>query len=367
MDPFEWTSRMGHERVLFCTQPDVGLRAIIAVHSTLLGPGLGGVRMWPYESTDEALVDVLRLSRGMTYKSAVAGIHLGGAKAVILGDPKKDKREALFRAFGRFVDSLGGHYITAEDVGTDLQDMEWIASETEWVTGLPFDRGGSGDPSPVTARGVHSGMRAAAQTRWGSPDLAGRKVAIQGLGSVGGYLAGYLREDGATIYGCDPDEEACEAARRDHGVEIVGLDEIYDLDVDVFAPCALGAILNDRTIPRLKAKVVAGGANNQLADAERDGAALAERDILYAPDYVINAGGVINVYNEFVGYDRERAMRMAAKIFDNALEVFDTARRESLPTWLAGDRLAEKRLAAIGALRARHWERAARERIGTPS
>jgi leucine dehydrogenase len=319
--------------------------------------------MWPYASTDDAVTDALRLSRGMTYKAAVAGVNLGGAKAVILGDPKRDKSEALFRAFGRAVESLGGHYITAEDVGTDVDDMEHIAAETSWVTGLPADRGGSGDPSPVTARGVLSGMRAAAQAVWGKPTLAGRTVAIQGLGSVGGYLAGYLlEEDGARVLGCDIDAETVEAARA-RGVEIVGVDEIYDADADVFAPCALGAVLNPKTIGRLKVKIVAGGANNQLAEAERDGAALEERGILYAPDFVINAGGLINVYNEFVGYDRGRAMRMADTIFGTTLRLFEIARRERIPTWLAGDRLAEERIAAVKSTGPRHWERLARQRF----
>ena len=366
MDILETIGDLGHERVLVCSNRDAGLRAIIAVHSTQLGPGLGGVRMWPYASTDEALTDVLRLSRGMTYKAAAAGVQLGGAKAVILGDPKKDKSEVLFRAFGRCVDSLGGHYITAEDVGTDTADMEWIGAETRWVTGLPQDRGGSGDPSPVTARGVHQGMRAAAVRVWGAPTLRGRTVAVQGLGSVGGFLAGYLREEGARVVGCDIDAEAVEAAKSRLGVEIVAPDEIYDVAADVFAPCALGAVLNERTIPRLKVKVVAGGANNQLAEPDRDGQDLHRRGVLYAPDFVINAGGLINVYNEFVGYDRERALRMADGIHRTTLRIFEIAEREKIPSYLAGDRLAEERLADVRRLGPRHWERLARERVPIP-
>ena len=362
MDLFRETAALGHERVLFCANAEAGLRAIIAVHSTVLGPGLGGVRMWPYASTDEAVTDVLRLSRGMTYKAAAAGIQLGGAKAVILGDPKRDKTETLLRAFGRCVESLGGHYITAEDVGTNTADMEWIATETRWVTGLPEDRGGSGDPSPVTARGVHSGLRAAARWKWGASDLGGRTVAIQGLGNVGSFLAALLRADGARVIGCDVDPAAAAAARDRHGVEIVGVDEIYDVEADVYSPCALGATLNPDTIPRLRVEIVAGGANNQLAIPERDGAALAARGILYAPDFVINAGGVINVYNEYVGYNRERAMRMADSIFETALRLFELARRDGVDTWLAGDRLAEERLASVRKLGPRHWERIARDR-----
>jgi leucine dehydrogenase len=361
MDPFVEVVRAGHERVLVCSNEQAGLRALVAIHSTVLGPGLGGVRMWPYASGEEAWIDVLRLARGMTYKAALAGVNLGGAKAVILGDPKSDKTEILLRSFGRFVDSLGGDYITAEDVGTDTADMEIIAGETRWVTGLPEDRGGSGDPSPVTARGVLHGLRASAQWIWGTPTLAGKRVAIQGLGSVGGHLAGYLADEGAQLVGCDLDPVAAAAARDRHGVEIVDTEAIYDVEADFFAPCALGAILNPATIPRLQAKVVAGGANNQLDDPERDGAALAARGVLYAPDFVINAGGLVNVYNEHIGYVRERALRMTERIFDTTIEVFERARRDGIPTWLAADRLAEARIASVRTLGPRHWERAIRE------
>jgi len=364
MDLFEVAAGMGHERVVVCSNPDAGLKAAIAIHSTLLGPGLGGLRMWPYLSTDEALLDVLRLSRGMTYKAAAAGIHLGGAKAVIIGDPKRDKNEALFRAFGRCVESLGGDYITAEDVGTDTTDMEWISAETRWVTGLPVDRGGGGDPSPVTARGVLSGIQAAAEWSWGTSDLSGRTVAIQGLGSVGGYLAGYLRDQGAKVFGCDIDPSAVDEARERHGVEIVPVNEIVDVDADVFAPCALGAILRPESIARLKARIVAGGANNQLAEPQRDGDDLHARGILYAPDFIINAGGLINVYSEYLGYDRERAMRLASRIHDTTLSVLTLARDENLPTWVAADRYAESRMASVKAVGPRHWEISARQRNG---
>lgn len=364
MDLFTEMKALGHERVLLCSNPEVGLQAVIAIHNTILGPGLGGTRMWPYDSFDAAVVDALRLSRGMTYKAAAAGINLGGAKAVIVGDPKKDKSEALFRAFGRFVDTLGGHYITAEDVGTDTADMEWIAMETPWVTGVPPELGGGGDPSPVTALGVLHGMRASAQELWGSPSLAGRHVAIQGLGSVGGYLAGYLKEEGARISGCDIDSDAVAEARAT-GVEIVEPGAIYDVECDIFAPCALGAILNDETLPRLKAKVIAGGANNQLADPQRHGAELERRGILYAPDFVINAGGLINVFQEFIGYDQERALRRARGIFDNVLRVYSIARRQRVPTAVAADRLAEERIGAVKALGPRHWDRAVIERLSS--
>jgi leucine dehydrogenase len=298
----------------------------------------------------------------MTYKAAAAGINLGGAKAVIVGDPKKDKSEALFRAFGRFVDSLGGHYITAEDVGTNTSDMELIAQETPWVTGVAPELGGGGDPSPVTALGVLQGIRAAAQTLWGSTDLRGRTVAIQGLGNVGGYLAGYLKEEGARLVGSDIDSEALAQAQA-QGVEIVAPEAIYDVECDIFAPCALGAILNDDTLPRLKAKAIAGGANNQLADPARHGAEIARREILYAPDFVINAGGLINVFQEFIGYDQDRALRRARGIFDNVLRVFAIARRDGIPTAMAADRMAEARIADVKTLGPRHWERAVLERL----
>lgn len=364
MDVFTEMKELGHERVLLCSKPEVGLQAVIAIHNTVLGPGLGGTRMWPYESFDAAIMDALRLSRGMTYKAAAAGINLGGAKAVIVGDPKKDKSEALFRAFGRFVDTLGGHYITAEDVGTSTSDMEWIATETPWVTGVPPELGGGGDPSPVTALGVLQGIRASAQELWGSPDLTGRHVTIQGLGSVGGYLARYLRDEGARITGTDIDAAAI-AAARDAGVEIVEPEAIYDVECDIFAPCALGAILNDETLPRLKVKAVAGGANNQLADPARHGAEIERRGILYAPDFVINAGGLINVFQEFIGYDQDRALRRARGIFESVLRVYDIAKRQKVPTSVAADRLAEERIAAVTALGPRHWDRAVLDRLSS--
>ncbi len=362
MQIFRDMADMGHERVLFCSNPDVGLRAVIAIHSTVLGPGLGGVRMWPYGSLEEAVTDVLRLSRGMTYKAAATGIPLGGGKAVILGDPKRDKSEALMRAFGRFVDSLGGAYITAEDVGTDAEDMDRIAAETAWVTGVSPEHGGAGDPSPVTAFGVLQGIRATAQQLWGSPVLAGRSIAIQGLGSVGGYLASYLREEGARIFGCDIDAEAV-ARAAESGVEIVEPESIYDVECDLFAPCALGAILNDRTIPRLRVRAVAGGANNQLEQIDRHGRELSARGILYAPDFVINAGGLANVYNELIGYNQERAMRMARGIFDNVLTAYRIAERDGIPPSEAGERMAEERIESIRKLGPRHWDRAVRERL----
>lgn len=354
---FDTMASMGHERVLICSNPDVGLRALIAVHSTVLGPGLGGTRMWPYATEEEALVDVLRLSRGMTYKAAAAGLTLGGGKAVIIGDPHKDKTEALFRAFGRFVDSLGGLYITAEDVGTSTEDMEYVAAETRWVTGISVEHGGSGDPSPVTAFGVFQGIIASLEHVYGSPELKGRSVAIQGLGNVGRHLARYLIERGAKVYGCDTYTESAEAA-RELGVEIVGVDEIVDAEVDVFAPCALGAILNDQSIPRLRCRIVAGGANNQLEDDERHGPALVERGILYAPDFVINAGGLINVFSEATGhYDRDRALRRTRSIATGLRQIYRTAAAEGIPTQVAAERVAEARIDAAKKLGSRQWSR----------
>ncbi len=356
---FQQIAEMGHERILLCSNPEVGLKAIIAVHSTVLGPGLGGLRMYPFKDFDEAMTDALRLSRGMTYKAAAAGLNLGGGKAVILGDPKSDKSEALFRSFGRYVDSLNGLYITAEDVGTDMEDMETILTETRWVTGVSPAHGGSGDPSPVTAYGVLQGMKAAVNLVYGEPELKGRSVAIQGLGSVGYYLAKYLKREGASkILGADIDTEASQRAADDFGVELVSTDDIVQADCDILAPCAMGATLSDETIPGLRCRIVAGAANNQLAEEERDGVALHEREILYAPDFVINAGGLINVYNELTGdYNQDRALRMTRGIYLNLMRVFEISKSEKLPTYVAADRMAEERIATIKRLGVRHWGR----------
>jgi leucine dehydrogenase len=360
MDFFQQMVEMGHERVLFCSNPEVGLQAIIAVHSTVLGPGLGGLRMWPYGSTEEAMTDVLRLSRGMTYKAAAAGLNLGGGKAVIIGDSKKDKSEELFRAFGRYVESLDGLYITAEDVGTSTEDMEVIHHETRWVTGLSPELGGGGDPSPVTAFGTLQGIKAAVE-HLGDGSLQGKSVAVQGLGSVGYHLARFLRDEGAKVFGADIDAEATEKARQELGVEVVPTGEILEVDCDVIAPCALGAVINDASIPRLRCRIVAGAANNQLAE-DRHGQDLHDRGILYAPDYVINAGGLINVYNELIGYNREVAMRMARGIHGNMARLFAIARAQSIPTYEAADRLAEERIGRIKGIGAQQWVRKVRRR-----
>lgn len=341
----------GHEQVVFCNDPAIGLKAIIAIHSTTLGPSLGGCRMWPYKSEEEALTDVLRLSRGMTYKAAVAGLNLGGGKAVIIADPARDKSEALFRAFGRHVESLGGRYITAEDVGTKVRDMAYIRMESKHVVGLSTEVGGSGDPSPVTALGTFSGIQACLEAVYGNDSVKGRSVAIQGLGNVGYSLARYLHQAGANLYLNDIDHDRERQAQKEFGGQIVRDDEFYGLDVDVISPCALGGTLNDETIPRLKAAIVAGAANNQLADEARHGKALNDRGILYAPDYVINAGGLINVYSELHHYPRERALHEARSIRDVVARVIQISRAERVTPAEASNHIAEVRLKMASHLR----------------
>ncbi len=350
MQLFDTLHDMGHEQVVVCHDPAAGYRGIIAIHSTVLGPALGGTRFWSYGSDTEAMVDALRLARGMTYKNAVAGLNLGGGKAVIMGDNRTTSRELLFRAHGRFVESLGGRYVTAEDVGTSPTDMDYVHMETHYVTGLA---GRSGDPSPVTAHGVFRAIQASAKWCWSSDDLAGRTVAVQGCGNVGHYLAKELHAAGAKLVVTDIDAERVQRVVADTAAKAVVPDDIYGVQADIFAPCAMGGILNDRTIPQLKVQVVAGGANNQLLD-EHHGDALAERSILYAPDYVANAGGVINVYSELAGWDSQRSLRKADEIYDTVLGVFEIAKADGVPTYVAADRLAERRLHCVRAL-VRTW------------
>lgn len=337
-----------HEQVIMCSDPSSGLKAIIAIHNTILGPSLGGVRMWPYENEEAALKDVLNLSRGMTYKSAVAGLNLGGGKAVIIGNPKKDKKEAIFRAFGRYVEGLAGRYITAEDVGMSLQDMEWIRMETKYVTGISMALGGSGDPSPVTAMGVYMGMKSCAKKVYGSDSLEGRKISIQGAGNVSTHLVRLLHKEGAKLYITDIDEEKVERIVRETGAIAVDTDSIYDVDVDIFSPNALGGVLNGNTIPRLKCDIIAGGANNQIDDESVHGPMLIERGMLYAPDYVINSGGVINVSNELEGYNRERAHEQAGRIYDTMTRILEYSETHNVPTYTASNSIAEMRLKQIG-------------------
>jgi leucine dehydrogenase len=348
MRVFEQLAAKNHEQLTFCYDEVSGLMAIIAIHDTTLGPALGGTRMRPYASTEEALTDVLRLARGMTFKSAAAGLNLGGGKAVIIGDPKKDRSETLFRAYGRFVEGLGGRYITAEDSGTDVRAMEWVRMETNWVTGISRALGGSGDPSPVTARGTFAGMQACAKLRWGSDSLAGKHVTVQGVGAVGFYLVKHLTEAGAKVTVCDIDADNLKRVTEAFRCEVVSPDAIFDVPADIFAPCALGAVINDDTLPRLKVEIVAGSANNQLDDERRHGRGLLEKGVLYAPDYVINAGGLINVANELEGYNQERALKQAEGIYDILTSVFEIARREDIPTHKAADNLALRRIAEIG-------------------
>jgi leucine dehydrogenase len=336
----------GYEQVLFGEDSAANYRGIIAIHNTTLGPALGGTRLWRYASDEEALVDVLRLARGMTYKNALAGLPLGGGKSVIFSPEKIIDRESLFRAHGRFVEMLEGRYITAEDVATTTADMECILLETKHVVGL---EGRSGDPSPVTAHGVFRAILASAKYRWGSDDLAGKRVALQGCGSVGSHLAKELHQAGARLIVTDVDQERVRKIIHDFKAEGVAPEDIYDVRADIFAPCALGGIINDETLLRLKVEIVAGAANNQLLE-DRHGAALAERGILYAPDYVSNAGGVINVCIGALGWERSRVAAKVDEIYDTLLNVFRVAETKEIPTSKAADQLAELRL-GIGASR----------------
>lgn len=340
-----------HEQILFCNDNDTGLKAIIAVHNTVLGPSLGGTRMWAYKNELEALNDVLRLSRGMTYKSSVAGLNLGGGKAVIIGDSKTQKNEALMRRFGKFVNSLSGKYITAEDVGVSTKDMEYIKMETDFVSGLPENMGGSGDPSPVTAYGVYLSMKASAKQTWGSDALSGKKVVVQGIGHVGENLVKHLVKDGAKVYINDINEERLKAVAKETGAEIVAADKLYDMPMDIYAPCALGATVNTDTLNRLKCAIICGAANNQLADENVHGKMVIEKGILYAPDFVVNAGGIINVFYELEGYNRERALAHAEKIYDTTLNIFKLSKEQNIPTYMAANRIAEKRIADIAKIK----------------
>jgi leucine dehydrogenase len=350
MNLFDTIAEMGHEQVVMCHDKATGYRGIIAIHDTTLGPALGGTRFWSYASDEEAIVDALRLSKGMTYKNAVAGLNLGGGKSVMIGDNKTKSREMLFRAHGRFVDSLGGRYVTAEDVGTSTGDMDYVHMETDYVAGLA---GQSGDPSPVTARGVYRAILASAQFRWGSDSLEGKTVLVQGCGNVGRHLAAALHGAGAKLVVADIDAERVKRVVDATGASAVSTTEIHAQPADIFAPCALGAVINDETVPQLKVEIVAGAANNQLLEP-RHGDMLEERDILYAPDYVANAGGVINVYSELAGWTRERSLRKADEIYDTILGVFAIAKADGIPTYEAADRLAERRIRSVGTM-VRQW------------
>lgn len=348
---FDQLAASGHEEVVFGVDEPSGLRTIVAIHDTTLGPALGGTRFHGYPSDDEALADVLRLSRSMTLKAAAAGLDLGGGKAVIVGDPKRDRSERLLRAYGRFVEALGGRYITAEDVGTSSDDMAIVARETRWVAGLPRSHGGSGDPSPFTARGVLAAMRTVAESLWGRPDLTGRRVAVQGVGKVGGALARDLVAAGAEVVVADVDPEAVERVVERLGVKAVDPDEVLELDCDLLAPCALGGVLSTETIPRLRCAAVVGSANDQLSD-DVDALRLVERGILYAPDFVVNAGGMINIAVELDGYSEERATDLVDRIGERLRAVLDEAEARGVDPHRAAVELAERRITDVRELRA---------------
>jgi leucine dehydrogenase len=352
---FERVSQMGHEQVVFCHDAATGLKAIIGIHNTVLGPSLGGLRMWNYASEAEALNDVLRLSRGMTFKNAIAGLNLGGGKAVIIGDARKHKTEALLRAFGKFVENLNGKYITAEDVGMTARDMEHISAETDHVAGMPESRGGLGDPSPFTAYSTYMGMKAAAQKAYGSDSLAGKKVAVQGAGHVAGYLIDALVEEGAQVFVTDIYEDKLKAIVRKHpSVKTVGLDEIYDLDVDVYSPCALGATVNDQTLERLKCQIICGCANNQLQEEEKHGNACLEKGIIYAPDFLVNSGGVVNVYAEVIGTNTAWTKEHLSNIYDQTLQVINTSMATGKNAQAVAIEMAMARINSMAAVKVRY-------------
>lgn len=350
MELFEYMGQSGHEQVAVYNDREVGLKAIIAIHDTTLGPSCGGTRIWPYETEEAAITDVLRLSRAMTYKSAAADLPLGGGKAVIIADSHSQKTEAMMRAFGRFVDTLGGRYLTTTDVGTTGHDLEYISQETKHVKGLPISSGGSGDTSIMTGLGVYVGMKACAKEAWGSDSLNGKKIAMQGFGKVAFNTAHHLLKEGAKIVATDVYEGSLERARS-MGIKTVAPEQIYDVEADVFSPNALGGIINSDTIPRLTCRVVAGGANNQLL-SDADGEELHRRGIIYAPDYVINAGGIINVEAEIgAPYSSERAREKTERIYDIMGRVIEVSKQQEITTARAADHLAEERIASVRKVR----------------
>lgn len=346
MQLFEILRKYDYEQLVFCQDRASGLRAVIAIHDTTLGPALGGTRMWPYQTEEEAIEDVLRLAKGMTYKAAVAGLNLGGGKAVIMGNPKKDKSEALFRVFGRYIQSLQGRFITAEDVGTTEEDMDQIYLETRYVTGVSSENEAEGSPSPMTARGVYMGMKAACQVAFGENTLRGRTIALQGAGSVAYELCQLLRHEDVDLVVTDIDEEKMMRIVHEFSARPVAPEDIYDVECDIFAPCALGGIINDQTIDRFRCRVIAGSANNQLQE-DRHGRELEQRGILYIPDYVINAGGLIHVADELQNYDKVRVRKKVDQIYDTIIRVCQIASQKQIPTFVAADQLAEERIQAV--------------------
>ncbi len=335
-----------HEQIVFCNDKDTGLKAIIGIHNTVLGPALGGTRMWNYANEWEALNDVLRLSRGMTFKSAISGLNLGGGKAVIIGDSKIDKTDEMILKFGEYVNSLSGRYITAEDVGTTTNDMDAIRTKTPYVTGVSESIGGSGNPSPVTAYGVYMGMKAAAKYRFGTDNLAGKRILVQGIGHVGETLVSHLVKEGAIVQITDINAARVEEVAKKYNVAIFEGSDVYSADVDIYAPCALGATINDDTVYRINASVIAGAANNQLSNESVHGKILKERGIAYAPDFLINAGGIINVYGEIVKYAEGEAMRRTENIYNTTLDIFSVADERNITTQQAAMSIAQSRIDA---------------------
>ncbi|MBL4677633.1 MAG: Glu/Leu/Phe/Val dehydrogenase [Mucilaginibacter sp.] len=344
---FSQLDAYGHKKVVFCSDPDTGLKAIIAIHDTTLGPAFGSTRMWTYRSEAEALYDVLRLSKSMTYKCAVAGLNMGGAYSVIIGDSRRDKTEAMMRKFGRFIKNLNGEFITSEDVGTSPRDMEYIRMETEHVTGIPESLGGSGDPGPVAAKGVLMGIKAAVREMYGNDTITGRSVIVQGIGHVGETLVKLLRDENAKVYVSDINEDKLRQVSKKYGAEAVSNNSIFDIDADIYSPCALGATINTQTIAKLKVGIIAGSANNQLQDEEEHGKMLLEKGILFAPDYVINAGGIINCYSELQGYSKRRTMQLTENIYEATRNVLKLSKAENISTIEAANKIAEKRIADI--------------------
>lgn len=338
-------SQYNHEQLLFCNDNATGLKAIIAVHSTVLGPALGGTRMWAYDNEMQALNDVLRLSRGMTYKNSLAGLNLGGGKAVIIGDSRTMKSEAYLRRFGKFVNGLAGKYITAEDVGINPADMAYVNMETDHVVGLA---GKSGDPSPVTAHGVYVGMKACAKVQFGSDSLAGKKVVVQGVGHVGEYLVESLAKEGAIVYISDIHQDLLNRVASQYGANIIGLNEVYDMDMDIYAPCALGATINTDTLSRLKCSIIAGSANNQLENEQVHGKIVMEKGIIYAPDYAINSGGVINCYSEVKDLSLTWSMNKAEEIYATVENIVNRSKTDNIPTYQIANKMAEERIASVG-------------------
>lgn len=344
---FDQLSVFGHQKVVFCHDAATGLKAIIAIHDTTLGPAVGGTRMWSYASEADALQDVLRLSQAMTYKAAITGLNLGGGKAVIIGDSRTEKSEAFMRRFGKFIHNLNGSFVTTSDVGTNSKDMEYIRMETPYVTGVPESIGGSGDHAPVTAKGVFYGIKACIKELYGNDSLAGRSVAVQGTGNVGENLVSLLRAENAKVFVTDINQERLVRVAKKYGAEAVNHNSIFDLDFDIYSPCALGATVNSETIAKMKCAIIAGSANNQLENELADGQLLLDKGIIFAPDYLINAGGLINVYSEMSGYSRKRTMQLAENIYEATREVLKKSKKDQIPTNIAANRIAEKRIADL--------------------